>query len=401
MLFHGCERERFFKSLRSLGEELLNLQKSNFNVNHKGPIDLVTNVDLYSEERLKGLLQEFFPGVPIVAEESFTGKLPEDTFLVVDPLDGTTNFSHRLPWFAISIALVEKGKSIFGVIYHPSLEEFFYAERGKGAFLNDSSIRVSTTKELSEALLSTGFPVTKIIENPDPYLAPFKVFLKHSQGVRRFGAATLDLAYTACGRYDAFYEPYLNPWDTLAGVCLVEEAGGVATDYFGNPYSLTSDTILCANPYLHEKLVEILQKYHPEKVKPYRNPLPTVDIIIEYQDKIVLIERKNPPLGYALPGGFVEYAETLEETAIREAKEETGLLIKDLQLLGCYSDPKRDPRFHTITTVFVAKGLGTPKAGDDAKKVFLFSPEEIPWEKLCFDHEKILKDYLRKKISHA
>lgn len=127
-------------------------------------------------------------------------------------------------------------------------------------------------------------------------------------------------------------------------------------------------------------------------VKQYRNPFPTVDIIIELDKKIVLIKRKNPPYGWALPGGFVDYGESLEAAAIREAQEETGLLIHNLHLLGCYSDPARDERMHTITTVYVAQANGTPQAADDAAELALFLPDELP-APLCFDHARILADY--------
>jgi 8-oxo-dGTP diphosphatase len=127
-------------------------------------------------------------------------------------------------------------------------------------------------------------------------------------------------------------------------------------------------------------------------VQKYRNPFPTVDIIIEFCTKIVLIKRKNPPYGWALPGGFVDYGESLESAAIREAQEETGLNIYNLQLLGCYSDPARDSRMHTITTVFIAQATGTPQAADDATELALFPPQELP-SPLCFDHAQILSDY--------
>jgi 8-oxo-dGTP diphosphatase len=133
-------------------------------------------------------------------------------------------------------------------------------------------------------------------------------------------------------------------------------------------------------------------------VKAYRNPLPTVDIIIELDSGIILIERKNEPLGWALPGGFVDYGESLEDAAIRESLEETSLRINDLKLLGCYSDPARDSRMHTVSTVFVAQGEGRPKAGDDAASLRIFSPESLP-EKLCFDHSRIITDYLHRKRS--
>jgi 8-oxo-dGTP diphosphatase len=133
-------------------------------------------------------------------------------------------------------------------------------------------------------------------------------------------------------------------------------------------------------------------------VKTYRNPVPTVDIIIEQAGGIILIERKNEPFGWALPGGFVDYGESLEEAAVREAKEETSLGISGLRLLGCYSDPERDPRQHTITTVFIAQGAGIAQAADDALSLKVFALDTLP-EKLCFDHARILSDYIRSKGS--
>jgi 8-oxo-dGTP diphosphatase len=131
------------------------------------------------------------------------------------------------------------------------------------------------------------------------------------------------------------------------------------------------------------------------RIRDYTNPLPTVDIIIEIDDGIVLIERRNEPKGWALPGGFVDYGETLEEAAVREALEETSLSITELRLHGCYSDPARDRRRHTISTVFVAKGEGIPKAGDDAANIAVFRKEAVP-SGLCFDHDRILREYLEK-----
>lgn len=128
----------------------------------------------------------------------------------------------------------------------------------------------------------------------------------------------------------------------------------------------------------------------------YRNPLPTVDVIIELEKGIILIKRKNPPFGWALPGGFVDYGESLEQAAIREAREETSLEISNLRLLGCYSEPARDSRFHTISTVFIAKGAGTPQAADDADELALFPPDALP-SQLCFDHARILADYVNLK----
>ena len=369
-------------------------------VYHKGIIDLVTSADLESEKRLKEGIKEITPDILILAEESYTGKeeIKNEYYWLIDPLDGTTNFAHKIPWFAISVALMKNKEPILGIVYNPITEEFFYALKEKGAFLNEEPIKVSGTDKLIDSLLCTGFPVSKILEKPDLFIPLFKDFMTKCQGVRRFGSAALDLAYVACGRYEGFWEPYLKPWDTAAGSLLVKEAGGKVTDYFGNPYNPFLNTIVASNKKIHDQMIEITSKYHPEYFKPYKNPFPTVDIIIEVEDKIVLIYRKNYPQGWALPGGFVDYGETLEEAAIREAKEETNLDIEILYLLGCYSDPKRDPRFHTVTTVFVAKGKGELKGQDDAKLARLFRVNEIPWNELVFDHAKILKDYLNKKL---
>ena len=388
--------EEIKKLVYDTGDYLKNAFYSAPQVFHKTELDLVTTADLEAEKRLKTGL-ETISGLPVLAEESYSkeNKVPKEYWLV-DPLDGTINFAHKIPWFAISVALMQETQPILGIIYNPITEEFFYAIKEKGAYLNDKPIKTSSKKELSEALLCTGFPIKYVMNKAYAFLPPFQEFLKRCQGVRRFGSACLDLAYVACGKYEAFWEPYLNPWDTAAGMLIVLEAGGKVTDYFGNPYNPYKDTIVASNGLIHEEIIKITSKYYPENVKPFRNPLPTVDIIIEYEEKIVLIYRKNYPQGWALPGGFIEYGETAEQAAIREAKEETNLDIDLLYLLGCYSDPKRDPRFHTITVVYVAKGKGIPKAKDDAKDVGLFKINEIPWNELVFDHAQILKDYLKR-----
>jgi len=391
--------EKVEKIVRSAGSLLREMYFSTWEVYHKGTIDLVTTADIKSEELIKKGLKEITPDIPIIGEESFSEKekLEGVYFWVVDPLDGTTNFAHRLPWFAISVALLKEKNPILGIIYNPIAEEFFYAIKGEGAYLNEKPIKVSQKDRLIDSLLCTGFPVSKILDSPDLFIPLFKEFMTKSQGVRRFGSAALDLAYVACGRYEGFWESYLKPWDTSAGILLVREAGGEVTDYFGNPYHPFLNTIVASNGKIHSQMIELTSKYHPDYFKPHRNPFPTVDIIIEVEDKIVLIYRKNPPYGWALPGGFVDYGETLEKAAIREAKEETNLDVELLYFLGCYSDPKRDPRFHTITTVFVAKGKGELRAKDDAKLAKLFKIEEIPWNDLAFDHAKILKDYLKRR----
>lgn len=391
--------EELIRIVKTCGAILKNYYGKTFEINHKGTIDLVTTADLEVEKALKKELYLRYPEIPVIGEESSKNipKIPEGYYFLLDPLDGTTNFAHGLPWFAISLALMHNLEPINGIVYNPITEELFFSEKGKGSYLNYQPIKVSKTKDLISSLLATGFPVSKIMEKLKPFTIPFEEFLQKCRGVRRFGSAALDLAYVACGRYDGFFEPYLKPWDTAGGLILVTEAGGVVSDYSGEPYHPFKDTLIASNGLIHEEMVEILKTKHPETFKPFKNPLPAVDIIIEYQEGIVLIERKNPPLGWALPGGFIEYGETAEEAAIREAKEETNLDIKIKHLLGCYSDPRRDPRFHTLSVVFVAKGKGTLQGKDDARKAQVFSLNAIPWEKLAFDHPTILKDYLRTK----
>ena len=388
--------EKVIELVREVGEFLKEKFRTGVEVEHKDVIDLVTSADLGSEERLKKGLTEITPEIPVVAEESFNNQVPKGEYWLVDPLDGTTNFAHGLPWFAISVALMQGESPVLGVIYNPVVNELFFAEKGSGAYLNYEKVRVSDQGKLIDSLLCTGFPVSKILKEPDKFIPLFKEFMTKCQGVRRFGSAALDLAYVACGKYEGFWEAYLKPWDTAAGFLLVEEAGGKVTDYYGNSYNPFKNTIVASNGKIHEEMIKLTSRYHPETGKPFRNPFPTVDIIIELEDrKIVLIYRKNPPHGWAIPGGFVDYGETLEQAAIREAKEETSLDVELVGLLGCYSDPNRDPRFHTVTTVFVAKAKGEPRGQDDAKVAKAFKINEIPWNELVFDHAKILKDYLK------
>ncbi|MFN3921105.1 MAG: inositol monophosphatase family protein [Caldimicrobium sp.] len=392
--------EECINLIKKAGELLKHYYGKAFEINHKGVIDLVTTADLEVEKFLRKELSQKYPDILLIGEEGVE-ELPKaykGYYFLLDPLDGTTNFAHGLPWFAISLALMEDLEPQIGIIYNPITEELFFGEKGKGSYLNNKLIKVSQRAPLINSLIATGFPVSKIMEKPKHFVQPFEEFLTRCRGVRRFGAASLDLAYVACGRYEGFFEPFLKPWDTAAGALLVKEAGGEITDYLGMPYHPFKNTIVASNGLIHNEMLEILRTKHHETFKPFRNPLPAVDIIIEYNDGIVLIERKNPPLGWALPGGFIEYGESAEEAAIREAKEETNLDIKIKRLLGCYSDPNRDPRFHTLSIVFVAEGWGRLEGKDDAKEGRVFKTNEIPWDSLAFDHSKILKDYLEVKL---
>ncbi|MGC9109372.1 MAG: inositol monophosphatase family protein [Caldimicrobium sp.] len=394
---------KLIEIIKDAGKLLKNFYYGTFEVNYKGLIDLVTTADLEVEKFIKNSLKEHFPDIPLIAEEGAKAinRPPQGLYFLLDPLDGTTNFAHRLPWFAISLALMRDLSPEIGIIYNPLTEELFYAIKGEGAYLNERLIKVSERAPLIQCLLATGFPVSKIMEKSKHFMIPFEEFMIKTRGVRRFGSAALDLAYVACGRYDGFYEAYLKPWDTAAGLLLVKEAGGEVTTYLGEPYDPFKDTICASNGLIHDEMLEILKDKHPEQFKPFRNPLPAVDVIIEYQGGIVLIERKNPPYGLALPGGFIEYGERVEEAALREAKEETNLDIKLKYFLGYFSDPKRDPRFHTLSLVFVAEGEGELKGKDDAKFAKVYKIDEIPWQNLVFDHASILKIYLNRRKENA
>ncbi len=239
------------------------LQREHFEghikVSHKGEIDLVTEIDLQSERLILELLAS--SGIPVLGEEIAKAE-PSGLYWLVDPLDGTTNYAHGFPWFAVSIALMEDKEPIAGVVYHVMLDELFWAERNKGAFLNGRRLKVSETKRLGEALLATGFPYN-VHQKPDKVVKAFHDFLVRAQGIRRAGAAALDLAYLACGRFDGFWEPLLKPWDTAAGMLLVLEAGGRVTDFLGQTYDPFVPHILATNGLIHEEMIPITSKYVP------------------------------------------------------------------------------------------------------------------------------------------
>ncbi len=244
------------------GDVLQDLYDRPHQIRHKGTIDLVTEADLASETVILKLLQERSPGIRILSEEShganMTGSV--EPFWIIDPLDGTTNFAHNFPWFAVSIALYESGGSQAGVIYSPMQAELFCGVRGAGAWLNDQPITVSGIAALQEALLATGFPYD-VAKRPDSILAVLREIVIRSQGVRRPGAAALDLAYLACGRLDGFWEVGLKPWDTAAGSLLLEEAGGTLSDFRGNPFSPYIPELLASNSLLHEELTTLLARF--------------------------------------------------------------------------------------------------------------------------------------------
>jgi myo-inositol-1(or 4)-monophosphatase len=229
-------------------------------VEHKGLVDLVTEYDRRSEEMILSEIKRVFPEDRIWAEESGINAASGERTWYVDPLDGTTNYAHGLPIFAVSVALSDREGLRLGVIFDPTRGECFWGERGRGAYLNEDRLHVSEVMDLGESLLVTGFPYD-IRSNPENNLDNYARFAVRSLGVRRLGSATLDLAYVAAGRLDGFWELRLSPWDVAAGSLLIREAGGEVTDVNGGPEVLTASTsILAANPRLHSRMLEILRR---------------------------------------------------------------------------------------------------------------------------------------------
>jgi myo-inositol-1(or 4)-monophosphatase len=215
------------------------------NAENKGLNDFVSYVDKGSEKMLVEKLDRLLPDSGFIAEEGTSTKTGARYNWVIDPLDGTTNFLHGIHPYAISIALMEYEEIIAGVVYEVGGKEIFKAWKGGGAYLNDKRIFVSKTSRLSDSLVATGFPYTNFT-HMEKYMDCLTYFCMHSRGIRRLGSAAIDLAYVACGKFEAFYEYGLHPWDVAAGIILVREAGGKISDFSGNEKNLTGDEIVAA-----------------------------------------------------------------------------------------------------------------------------------------------------------
>lgn len=249
--------------LESLALRAGEILRAGFGKHHqitlKGEIDLVTEVDRQSEDFLLAEIRRDFPSHRIVAEENGAIRGEDGCAWYIDPLDGTVNYAHQLPIFAVSVAYEQDGQLCLGVVYDPMRDECFSAQRGRGAWLNGKPIHVSTIDRLERSLLVTGFPYD-IRRSDQTNLEYFARFTLLTQGVRRLGSAALDLCYVACGRLDGFWEPSLGAWDMAAGALIAEQAGALVTsmdgerDYFRQPYSL-----LAANPHLHPLMLSVLQ----------------------------------------------------------------------------------------------------------------------------------------------
>ena len=228
-------------------------------IDYKGRVSLVTDIDRKAEERIIGIIKERYPSHDILTEESRIKERGNQYKWIIDPLDGTTNYVHGYPRYCISIALEKDGGVVLGVVYDPVPEELFLAEKGKGATLNERRISVSKIDKLDKGLLATGFPYDRR-EKADEYLKIYREFMVNAQGVRRDGAAALNLCYTANGRFDGFWEEQLAPWDVAAGSLIVIEAGGRVTDFKGNRLDIYGKEILASNGRIHREMEEIITK---------------------------------------------------------------------------------------------------------------------------------------------
>jgi myo-inositol-1(or 4)-monophosphatase len=228
-------------------------------VTKKSHSDYVSEVDRAAEQTIIETLLDAYPNHAILAEES--GTQGESEFVwIIDPLDGTTNFLHGVPQYAVSIALQHNGVLTQAVIYDPTKNDLFTATRGRGAFLNERRIRVSKRDQLADALIGTGFPYTRF-EHEEAYIAIFREFMQKSSGLRRPGAASLDLAWTAAGRFDGFFETGLKPWDIAAGCLLITEAGGIVNDLEGKDGFLKSGHVCAGSPKIQEQMLAVIRPH--------------------------------------------------------------------------------------------------------------------------------------------
>ena len=228
-------------------------------ISYKGEINLVTEMDRRSERMIVETLSRSFPEHRILAEEETIIENGSEFMWIIDPLDGTTNYAHGYPCFSVSVALERSGVVILGIVYDPMRNELFTAVKGNGAYLNDERVRVSTTEQLIQSLLSTGFPYDRTVSK-DNNLNYFSALIMASQEIRRDGSAALDLCAVAAGRFDGFWELKLNPWDVAAGSIIVEEAGGTVTNLSGEAFSVYDKAILASNGKIHRHMVDVLKR---------------------------------------------------------------------------------------------------------------------------------------------
>lgn len=221
---------------------------------------LVSYVDKTAEEKLVPVLADLIPGCSFITEEETVDQTGGGNYeWIIDPLDGTSNFLHQIPYFAVSVALRKEDEVVFGVVYNIMHDECFHAQKGKGAYMNDRKIHVSKTVSLDKAILATGFPYSNEV-NTDPLVECIRYWTKNARGIRRLGAAALDLCYVACGRLDFYYETTINIWDIAAGVIIVQEAGGSISDFHGEDDYFDKKMVIASNGQFHEEIKSVIDQ---------------------------------------------------------------------------------------------------------------------------------------------
>ena len=245
------------KAAHDAGALMLERFHGRFEIEHKeGVNNLVTEVDTACEAIIMDLIQTHFPDHSILSEEDGATVQHSEFQWIIDPIDGTVNFAHGVPLCCVSIAVKKNDAIVLGAIYNPMMDEFFFAEKGKGAFLNGAPISVSTKADFNSAFLVTGFPYH--YDNSTDPLRVFSKLIKRGLPIRRLGSAALDLCWVACGRFDAFWEYYLNPWDLAAGLLIVREAGGSVTNFKGEQHNIFEPEMLASNGYIHADILNEL-----------------------------------------------------------------------------------------------------------------------------------------------
>ena len=251
-------RSTLVEATQAGAAEIMRFFQQSFTVSNKeGVNNLVTEADHASEKAILSVIKRDFPDHQILAEESGALSQNSEFKWVIDPIDGTVNFAQGIPLNCVSIGIEHKGVIVMAAVYNPHLNEFFFAEKGKGATLNDKPIRVSQKSVTLHSCLVTGFPYTYINE-PNGPLEVFERFVRRGVPVRRLGSAAIDLCWVACGRFDGFFEQKLEPWDSAAGFLIVEEAGGRVTDFKGDPFSIYQHKVLATNSLIHAEMLDVI-----------------------------------------------------------------------------------------------------------------------------------------------
>ncbi len=252
-------KKTLFLAAEEAGKILLENFNKDFIIESKDSIsNLVTEIDKKSESKIIDIIKNNFPDDSILSEEIGSIDATSNCKWIIDPIDGTINYAHGIPLSCISIGIEKSGEIIMGLVYNPMSGEKFFAEKGKGAYLNENKISVTKENNLRKALLVTGFPYDSS-RNPNKPVDVFGRFVMLDIPIRRLGSAALDLCWTACGRFDGFWEYNLNAWDTAAGFLILKEAGGLVTDFLGKEYSVYNKEILATNGLLHEDMLKIIQ----------------------------------------------------------------------------------------------------------------------------------------------